>query len=90
MLRLDLAPGSGDRAALVDDIGRQIEPVGVAGAGQAHGPCLGPATCVGRAAADALARAVVQRDGAAAGPIAGHAGERPRLRMARGGGDARP
>ena len=43
---------------------------------------LGPATCIGRAAADALVRSVVQRDGAAAGPVAGHAGERPGLGVA--------
>ena len=35
-LRLALAPGAGDRAALVDDIGCEVEFVGVAGAGEGH------------------------------------------------------
>ena len=70
-----LAPGTGDFAALGDNRGLQIEPVGVAGAGEDH-LHAGPADLVGRAAADALARTVVQRHGAGAGPGAGHAGER--------------
>ena len=42
---------------------------------------------VGGAAADALAGAVVERHGAAAGPVAGHAGEGARLGIAGGRGE---
>ena len=72
-----------DFAALGDDGGLQVEPVGVAGAGEHH-LHVGPADLVGGAAADALARAVVERHGAAAGPGAGHAGEGARLGVAVG------
>ena len=63
----------------------EIEFVAVAGAGQGLVEAV-PAFAdrIGRAAADALARAVVERDGAAAGPVAGQAGERARLGVACG------
>ena len=68
-------------------VGLQVELIGVAGAGEDH-LHVGPADLVGRAAADALAGAVVERHGAAAGPGAGHAGEGARLGVAGGRGEA--
>src|SRR6476619_4793264 len=70
------APLPYDRAALIDDIGREIELIGVAGAGEAHAH-VGAGDLIGGAAADALVRSVVQRHGAVAGPVSGHAGVRP-------------
>src|SRR5205823_1426461 len=65
------APRSGKHSAAGDDIARKIEPVAVAGAGQALVETVAAgADGVGGAAADAFARTVIQRDGAAAGPHA--------------------
>jgi hypothetical protein len=77
------APVAGNLAACCDHRGQQVEFVGVAGAGEAH-VHAGAVDFVGRAAADALARSVIQRHGAAAVPVAGQAGERTRLGMACG------
>src|SRR6266404_4580181 len=76
-----LGPVSGDRAALGDHASREVELVGVAGAGETH-LHVGPDNPIDRAATDALARTIVQRDGAAAGPAAGHARERAGLGVA--------
>ena len=66
----------------------EIEFVAVAGAGQGLVETAAAlADRVGGAAADAFARAVVEGDGAAAGPDAGHARERPRLGVACGAGE---
>ena len=85
MLRLASLQVPETVAALGDDIGLQIELVGVAGAGEGHFH-VGARDRIGRAAADALARAVVEGDGAAAGPAC-----RPCRRTARTGrGSAKP
>ena len=78
------APVAGNLAALCDHRCQQIEPVGVAGAGEAH-VHAGAVDFIGRTAADPLARTVIQHHGARAGPGAGHAGERAGLGVARGG-----
>src|SRR4051794_33458695 len=70
-----LRPGPGHLTALVDDIGPKVELVSIAGAGQRHRH-VGARYLIARATADAFTRAVVQRDRAAAGPVACHAGER--------------
>jgi hypothetical protein len=81
-------PVAGYRSALVDDTGLQRELVGIAGAGEGH-IHVGSADPIGRAATDALARTIIQRDGPAAGPVAGQAGKRAGLGVARRGCEGR-
>jgi hypothetical protein len=78
-------PCPGQGGALRGDIGAEIEFVAVAGAGKglieagaaiAHG--------VRCATANSFGRPIVQRDRTGAGPVAGHAGKRSRLRVACG------
>ncbi len=78
-----LAPGPRERSALRDHIAGEIESVAVAVAGEALIEAVAAgADGVGGAAANSLTRSVVKGDRAAAGPVAGHAGERSRLRVA--------
>jgi len=77
-----LAPGSGQRSALGHDIAGKVEFVAVAGAGE--GLIKSVATSadgISGATSDALGRAIVEGNGAGAGPDAGQTGERSRLRV---------
>src|SRR5450432_520424 len=68
------APGPGKRAAFCDEIAGEIEFVSVAGAGQALIEAgAASADGVSRATANPFGRSIVERDGAAARPAAGHA-----------------
>src|SRR5882724_1459092 len=77
------APGAGKRSALGDDIAAEIEFVAVAGAEEPLVEAVAAsAHSVGGTTSDFLGRSVIEGDGTAAGPVAGHAGERPRLGVA--------
>src|ERR1700738_4593423 len=77
------APGPGEGPSLGEHIAGKIEFVAVAGAGEALMEAVAAgAHRIGCAAPNSFGRAVVESDGPAAGPIAGQAGERPRLRVA--------
>ena len=75
-----LTPGPGYGAALIDHVRCKIELVCVACAGERH-VHAGARDRIGRTAADAFLRSVVEGDGAATGPIARHAGKGPGLRV---------
>jgi hypothetical protein len=79
------APGPGNRGPLCREVGDDIEFVAVAGAGQALLQAItASAHGVRCPTANSFGRPVVQRDGAGARPVPRHAGERSRLRVARG------
>ena len=79
------APGARKHAAIGDDVALEIEPVTVAGADERLVEAVAArANGVGGTTSDPLGRSVVERDGSAARPDAGHAGERSRLRVACG------
>src|ERR1700730_2183581 len=77
------APGAGKRSALGDHIAAEIEFVAVAGAEEPLVEAVAAsAHSVGGTTSDFLGRSVIEGHGTAAGPVAGHAGERSRLGVA--------
>jgi hypothetical protein len=81
------APGPGKRSTLGDHIAPEIEFVAVAGAEQVLVEAV-PASAHGiiGTTSDPLGRSVIEGNGASAGPVASHAGKRPRLGVACGAG----
>src|ERR1043165_6393289 len=77
------APGAREHAAAGNDVAGKIEAIAVAGAGQTLVEAIAAiADRVGRTAADAFAGSIIKGDGAAAGPVPGHAGKVARLGVA--------
>ena len=79
------APGPGNRGPLCREVGDDIEFVAVAGAGQALLQAItASAYGVRCSTANSFGRPVIERDRTRPGPVPRHAGERSRLRVARG------